>query len=112
MDLNQIVCWINADSGKLAHGTTSSVWGLKVAFLHANLATEMPLVGSGKSLRIYIGADADSGLIHEVVGTPANVNDATHAQARMHRVYADTSYQGVANREDVQDIEVKWHNAI
>ena len=64
----------------------------------------------------HIGADAESGLVHSVVGTAANVNDVTQAHALVHGqeedVYADAGYQGVAKREEVQDIEVNWHIAM
>jgi IS5 family transposase len=44
-------------------------------------------------MKAYIGVDADSGLVHTVVGTAANVNDVTQAQALVHgeetNVFAD-----------------------
>ena len=67
-------------------------------------------------MKAHIGADADSGLVHAVVGTAANVNDVTQAHALVHGaeadVYADAGYQGVAKREEVQGIEVYWHIAM
>lgn len=67
-------------------------------------------------MKAHIGADADSGLVHAVVGTAANVNDITQAHALVHGnevdVYADAGYQGVVKREEVQDIEVNWHVAM
>lgn len=67
-------------------------------------------------MKAHIGADADSGLVHAVVGTAANVNDVTQAHALVHGqetdVYADAGYQGVAKREEVQDIETNWHVAM
>jgi len=43
-------------------------------------------------MKAHIGVDADSGLVHTVVGTTAHVNDVTQAQALLHgeeqRVYA------------------------
>ena len=73
---------------------------------------EMQLPGSGKSLRIHIGVDADSGLVHSVVGTAANVNDVTQADALVHGEETDAGYQGVAKREETQDIDVNWHVAM
>lgn len=32
-------------------------------------------------MKCHIGVDADSGLVHTVVGTAANVNDVTQASA-------------------------------
>jgi len=67
-------------------------------------------------MKAHVGADAESGLVHSVVGTAANVNDVTQAHALVHGqetdVYADAGYQGVAKREEVQDIEVNWHIAM
>ena len=67
-------------------------------------------------MKAHIGADADSGLVHAVVGTAANVNDVTQAHALVHGneadVSADAGYQGVAKREEVQDIETNWHIAM
>ena len=67
-------------------------------------------------MKAHIGVDADSGLVHTVVGTAANVNDVTQASALVHGeetdVFADAGYQGVAKREEVQDIEANWHVAM
>jgi IS5 family transposase len=67
-------------------------------------------------MKCHIGVDADSGLVHTVVGTAANVNDVTQASALVHGeetdVFADAGYQGVAKREEVQGIEANWHVAM
>lgn len=67
-------------------------------------------------MKAHIGVDADSGLVHTVVGTAANVNDVTQAAALVHGeetdVFADAGYQGVAKREEVQGIEANWHVAM
>lgn len=67
-------------------------------------------------MKAHIGVDADSGLVHTVVGTAANVNDVTQAAALVHGeetdVFADAGYQGVAKREEAQGIEVNWHVAM
>lgn len=67
-------------------------------------------------MKAHIGVDADSGLVHTVVGTAANVNDVTQAAALVHgeeeNVFADAGYQGVAKREEVQHIEAHWHVAM
>lgn len=67
-------------------------------------------------MKAHIGADADSGLVHAVVGTAANLNDVTQAHALVHgsesHVYADAGYQGVAKREEVQNIKANWHVAM
>jgi IS5 family transposase len=67
-------------------------------------------------MKSHIGIDADSGLVHSVVGTAANVNDVTQAHRLVHGeetdVFADAGYQGVEKREETQDIEVRWHVAM
>jgi len=53
-------------------------------------------------MKAHIGVDADSGLVHTVVATSANVNDVTQAAALVHGqeadVFADAGYQGIAKR--------------
>lgn len=67
-------------------------------------------------MKCHIGVDADSGLVHTVVGTAANVNDVTQAGKLIHGeesdVFADAGYQGVAKREEVRDLNVHWHVAM
>ena len=50
--------------------------------------------------------DVDSGLVHTVVGTAANVNDVTQAHALVHGeeadIFADAGYQGVSKRRWVR----------
>ena len=67
-------------------------------------------------MKAHIGVDAASGLVHTVVGTAANVNDVTQASALVYEeesdVFADAGYQGVAKREQTQNIDVHWHVAM
>ncbi|MEW6695571.1 MAG: IS5 family transposase, partial [Pseudomonadota bacterium] len=71
-------------------------------------------------MKAHIGVDADSGLVHTVVGTAANVSDVTQASQLLHGqerdVFADAIYQGADKREDardrVRDRPVKWHVAM
>jgi IS5 family transposase len=67
-------------------------------------------------MKSHIGSDADSGLVHSMVGTAANVNDVTQAHALVHGsesdVYADAGYQGVGKREETQGMDVNWHVAM
>jgi transposase, IS5 family len=67
-------------------------------------------------MKAHIGVDADSGLVHTVVGTAANVNDVTQAHALVHGeetdVFADAGYQRVGKRKETQDINVNWHVAM
>ena len=52
-------------------------------------------------MKAHIGVDADSGLVHTVVGTAANVSDVTQAHALVHGeetdVFADAGYQAWAS---------------
>lgn len=67
-------------------------------------------------MKAHIGVDADSGLVHTVVGTAANVNDVTQASRLVHGqekdVFADAGYQGVAKRKETQGIDANWHVAL
>ncbi|UJW83486.1 IS5 family transposase [Hydrogenophaga sp. SL48] len=67
-------------------------------------------------MKAHIGVDADSGLVHTMVGTAANVNDVTQAHALVHgeetNVLADAGYQGVDKRAETQGISVNWHEAM
>ena len=67
-------------------------------------------------IKAHIGVDVDSGLVHSVVGTAANVSDVTQASRLVHgqeaHVFADAAHQGVARREETQDIEANWHVAM
>lgn len=68
--------------------------------------------------KVHVGTDAASGLVHSVVGRPANVHDVTQAHALLHGeerdVFADAGYQGVDKRDEVRQRhpEVNWHLAI
>lgn len=72
-------------------------------------------------MKAHIGVDQDSGLVHTVVSTAANVSDISQAPALLHgqeeSVWADAGYVGVDKREDMQealaarDQAVQWHVA-
>jgi len=65
-------------------------------------------------MKAHIGVDAESGLVHSVATTPANVNDVTQAHLLLHGeesdVLADAGYRGVGKRNP--DIAVNWHIAM
>ena len=69
-------------------------------------------------MKAHIGVDADSGLVHTVVGTAANVNDVTQASKLVHGeetdVFADAGYRGVEKRKEIQaqHPDVNWHIAM
>ena len=56
-------------------------------------------------MKAHIGVDKDSGLIHSVVTTAANVHDLTPAAELLHGdeevVYGDAGYQGIAKRPEM-----------
>lgn len=66
----------------------------------------------------HAGADADSGLVHTLVGTAANEADVTHAHELLHgeeqAVSADAGYQGADKREGVaaRAPNANWHIAM
>ena len=66
-------------------------------------------------MKAHIGVDADSGLVHTVIGTAANVNDVTQAQALLHgeeqEGFGDAGYQGAEKRPEAQD-KVRWNIAL
>ena len=55
-------------------------------------------------MKAHIGVDADSGLVHSLVTTAANVNDVTQAGALLHgeetHAFGDAGYQGVHKRQE------------
>lgn len=65
-------------------------------------------------MKAHIGVDADSGLVHSVIGTAANVDDVTQASDLLHgeesMAFCDAGYQGVEKRTEVTD--VKWQVAM
>ena len=57
-------------------------------------------------MKVHIGVDSESGLIHSVETTAANVHDLTPAADLLHGeesvVYADAGYQGIEKRAEMQ----------
>ena len=62
----------------------------------------------------HIGVDAESGLVHTVIGTAANVNDVTQGHGLLHGderiVFADAGYQGASKRAEATG--VNWQVAM
>ena len=79
---------------------------------------EMHQTKKGKSwffgMKAHIGADRDSGWVHTVVGTAANVSDVTVGNALLPGeetdVFADAGYQGADKRDDAT--AANWHVAM
>ena len=63
-------------------------------------------------MKAHMGVDADSGLVHTVVGTAANVADITQTGAVLHGeekiVFLDAGYTGVEKRKELKDRDVEW----
>ena len=72
-------------------------------------------------MKAHIGVDKDSGLVHTLTTTAANVSDISQTPALLHGqesdVWADAGYVGVHKREDMQEAlaaneqDVRWHVA-
>src|SRR5688572_9369786 len=65
-------------------------------------------------MKAHIGVDAESGLVHTVIGSAANVGDITQAGALLHGheavAFGDAGYQGVDKR--VEATGPQWHVAM
>ena len=68
-------------------------------------------------MKAHIGVDAQSGLVHSVTGTAANVADLAQAHTLLHGEekagYADAGYLGVEKREEMaaHSQGMEWHVA-
>ena len=79
---------------------------------------EMHQTSKGKQwyfgMKAHIAVDADSGLVHSVIGTAANVSDINVAGALLHGqeevAFADSGYQGVHKRDEARG--PLWHVAM
>jgi IS5 family transposase len=69
-------------------------------------------------MKVHIGVDAQSGLVHTVVGTAANVSDISQTHKLLHGeekdVFADAGYTGAEKREEMSErsSELRWHIAM
>jgi transposase, IS5 family len=66
-------------------------------------------------MKAHIGADAESGLVHTVLGTSGNVHDVTQGNSLLHGqesvAFGDAGYQGIEKRVDA-NTDIKWHIAM
>ena len=66
-------------------------------------------------MKAHIGVDADSGLVHTVIGTSGNVADVTEGNQLLHGqekdAFGDAGYQGITKRADANK-DVTWHVAM
>ncbi len=82
---------------------------------------EMPQTKKDKQwyfgMKAHIGVDTQSGLVHSVSGTAANVADIAQAHALLHgqekQAHADAGYLGVEKREEIAkgSSGLEWHVA-
>ena len=60
-------------------------------------------------MKAHIGVDAESGLVHTVAGTAANVHDIVKADALLHGeetiVFGDAGYRGIQKRTSAKAVE-------
>ena len=65
-------------------------------------------------MKAHIGVDANSGLVHTVIGTAANVHDVTQGHGLLHGdeqvVFADAGYQGATKRPEATGVD--WQIAM
>jgi IS5 family transposase len=66
-------------------------------------------------MKAHVGVDAESGLVHSMIGTAATVADVTQAHDLLHGeetiAFGDAGYAGVAKRPERKQT-VDWHAAI
>jgi IS5 family transposase len=67
-------------------------------------------------MKVHIGVDRESGLIHSVETTAANVHDLTPAHELLHGeetvVYADAGYQGIEKRPEMEGRGIAFRTAM
>jgi len=67
-------------------------------------------------MKAHIGVDAESGFVHTVLATAANVADVTQAHALLHGeeslAFGDAGYQGVEKRAENQASKAEWKTAM
>ena len=67
-------------------------------------------------MKAHIGVDSETGIVHSMSATAANVHDVTEAHNLLHGgemvVWGDAGYQGVGKREENLGLEVEWRVAM
>ncbi len=67
-------------------------------------------------MKLHIGVDVVSGLVHSLATTPAHVHDLTPVSELLHGcerlVCGDAGYQGIHKRPEHQERDVHWHVAL
>ena len=67
-------------------------------------------------MKLHIGVDSRTGLVHSFSTTPANVHDVTEAHRLLHggeqQVWGDAGYTGVEKRSENLELGVQWQVAM
>ena len=67
-------------------------------------------------MKAHIGVDSETGIVHSMSTTAANVHDITQTPNLLHGcetvVWGDAGYQGVHKREENLELEVEWRVAM
>ena len=67
-------------------------------------------------MKLHLGVDARSGVVHSFSTTPANVHDVTEAHRLLHggekQVWGDAGYIGVQKRQENLELDVEWQVAM
>ena len=67
-------------------------------------------------MKAHIGVDSETGIVHSMSTTPANVHDVKEAHNLLHGgetvVWGDAGYQGVHKREENKGLELEWRVAM
>ena len=67
-------------------------------------------------MKLYIGVDSETGLVHSLSTTSANVHDVSEAHRLLHgrerQVWGDAGYIGVQKREENLGLAVDWQVAM
>ena len=63
-------------------------------------------------MKVHIGVDSETGVVHSVATTLANVHDVTEVPRLLHggekQVWGDAGYQGVHKRDENRGLQVEW----
>ena len=67
-------------------------------------------------MKVHIGVDSQTGVVHSVSTTSANVHDVTETPRLLHggetQVWGDAGYQGVHKRPENRGLDVEWQVAM
>jgi len=67
-------------------------------------------------MKAHIGVDAESGLVHSLTATAANVADVTETSQLLHGeekvVFADAGYIGADKRDELKEVAADWQIAM